>query len=139
VGAAFLDTIRNAASGYAAGELPANDRELSKRALERQGTRNELFADATPYSSGSDHDDYDSSTIAVPSLYLRDWPDIYIHTDHDTWIRSTRPSCGGRAAGSGLGICLCEHDRTAASNVTAVSHCPGRRPDRAGFQRRRSN
>jgi hypothetical protein len=38
----------------------------------------------TPYSSGSDHDDYDSSTIAVPSLYLRDWPDIYIHTDHDT-------------------------------------------------------
>ena len=48
------------------------------------GTRNELIADVTPYSSGSDHDDYDSSTIAVPSLYLRDWPDIYIHTDHDT-------------------------------------------------------
>ena len=57
---------------------------LSKPALARQGTRNELFADVTPYSSGSDHDDYDSSTIAVPSLYLRDWPDIYIHTDHDT-------------------------------------------------------
>jgi hypothetical protein len=38
----------------------------------------------TPYAAGSDHDDYDSSTIAVPSLYLRDWPDIYIHTDHDT-------------------------------------------------------
>ena len=38
----------------------------------------------TPYSAGSDHDDYDSSTVAVPSLYLRDWPDIYIHTDHDT-------------------------------------------------------
>jgi len=42
------------------------------------------MADVTPYSSGSDHDDYDSSTIAIPSLYLRDWPDIYIHTDHDT-------------------------------------------------------
>ncbi len=24
------------------------------------------------------------TAIAVPSLYLRDWPDIYIHTDHDT-------------------------------------------------------
>jgi hypothetical protein len=48
------------------------------------GTRNELIADVTPYSAGSDHDDFDSSTIAVPSLYLRDWPDIYIHTDHDT-------------------------------------------------------
>jgi hypothetical protein len=43
-----------------------------------------LIADVTPYASGSDHDDYDTSTIAVPSLYFRDWPDIYIHTDHDT-------------------------------------------------------
>ena len=48
------------------------------------GTRNAFFVDETPYAEGSDHDDYDSSTIAVPSLYLRDWPDIYIHTDHDT-------------------------------------------------------
>ena len=43
-----------------------------------------MIADVTPYSAGSDHDDYDSSTVAVPSLYLRDWPDIYIHTNHDT-------------------------------------------------------
>jgi hypothetical protein len=43
--------------------------------------------DETPYAEGSDHDDYDSSTIAVPSLYLRDWPDIYIHTDHDTLLQ----------------------------------------------------
>lgn len=83
VGAVFLDTIRNAASGYAAGELPAEAGIVETRAG-GQGTRNELIADVTPYSAGSDHDDYDSSTIAVPSLYLRDWPDIYIHTDHDT-------------------------------------------------------
>ncbi len=83
VGAVFLDTIRAAASGYAAGELPADAGIVETRAG-GQGTRNELFADVTPYSSGSDHDDYDTSTIAVPSLYLRDWPDIYIHTDHDT-------------------------------------------------------
>src|SRR5271166_4694920 len=83
VGIVFLDTIRTAASGYAAGELPADAGIVETRAG-GQGTRNELFADVTPYSSGSDHDDYDSSTIAVPSLYLRDWPDIYIHTDHDS-------------------------------------------------------
>jgi hypothetical protein len=83
VGAVFLDAIRTAASGYAAGEMPADTGIVETRAG-GQGTRNELFADVTPYSSGSDHDDYDSSTIAVPSLYLRDWPDIYIHTDHDT-------------------------------------------------------
>ena len=82
VGAVFLDAIRSAASGYAAGEMPADAGIVEIRAG-GQGTRNELIADITPYSSGSDHDDYDSSTIAVPSLYLRDWPDIYIHTDHD--------------------------------------------------------
>jgi aminopeptidase YwaD len=83
VGATFLDTIRAAASGYAAGELPAEAGIVETRAGER-GSRNELVADVTPYSAGSDHDDYDSSTIAVPSLYLRDWPDVYIHTDHDS-------------------------------------------------------
>jgi aminopeptidase YwaD len=83
VGAVFLDAIRTAASEYAAGETAADTGIVETRAG-GQGTRNELIADVTPYSSGSDHDDYDSSTIAVPSLYLRDWPDIYIHTDHDT-------------------------------------------------------
>ncbi len=83
VGTVFLDAIRSAASGYAAGESAADTGIVETRAG-GQGTRNELIADVTPYSSGSDHDDYDSSTIAVPSLYLRDWPDIYIHTDHDS-------------------------------------------------------
>jgi hypothetical protein len=83
VGSVFLDAIRSAASGYAAGELPADAGIVETRAG-GQGTRNELIADVTAYSAGSDHDDYDSSTIAVPSLYLRDWPDIYIHTDHDS-------------------------------------------------------
>jgi hypothetical protein len=83
VGAVFLDTIRAAASGYAAGDVSADEGIVETRAG-GSGTRNELIADVTPYSSGSDHDDYDSSTVAVPSLYLRDWPDIYIHTDHDS-------------------------------------------------------
>src|SRR5712671_96667 len=83
VGTVFLDAIRTAASEYASGETPAETGIVETRAG-GQGSRNELIADVTPYSSGSDHDDYDSSTIAVPSLYLRDWPDIYIHTDHDT-------------------------------------------------------
>ncbi len=83
VGAVFLDAIKTAASGYAAGELSADEGIVETR-VGAQGTRNELIADVTPYAAGSDHDDYDSSTVAVPSLYLRDWPDIYIHTDHDT-------------------------------------------------------
>jgi aminopeptidase YwaD len=83
VGAAFLDTIRAGASDYAGSGASPEAAVVETRTGE-QGTRNEFIADVTPYSAGSDHDDYDSSTIAAPSLYLRDWPDIYIHTDHDT-------------------------------------------------------
>ena len=83
VGAALLDATRAAASEYAENGGSPDEGIVETRAGE-QGTRNEFIADVTPYSAGSDHDDYDSSTIAVPSLYLRDWPDIYIHTDHDS-------------------------------------------------------
>jgi len=83
VGAALAEVIRAGAAGYAEGNDAPAAAVLETRAGE-QGTRNQFLADVTPYSPGSDHDDYDSSTIAVPSLYLRDWPDIYIHTDHDT-------------------------------------------------------
>lgn len=83
VGASFAEVIRVGAENY------AEDGEHKEAAVieERgdvQGTRNVFLVDETPYSEGSDHDDYDSSTIAVPSIYLRDWPDVYIHTDHDS-------------------------------------------------------
>ena len=83
VGAALANVIRLGAANYAeSGDAP--DAAVVETRAGGQGTRNQFLADVTPYSAGSDHDDYDSSTIAVPSLYLRDWPDIYIHTDHDT-------------------------------------------------------
>ena len=83
VGAALADVIRSGAANYAeSGDAP--EAAVVETRAGEQGTRNQFLADVTPYAAGSDHDDYDSSTIAVPSLYLRDWPDIYIHTDHDT-------------------------------------------------------
>ena len=83
VGATLANVIRLGAANYAAsGDAP--DAAVVETRAGGAGTRNQFLADVTPYSAGSDHDDYDSSTIAVPSLYLRDWPDIYIHTDHDT-------------------------------------------------------
>ena len=86
IGAAFAETIKDAATLYAEDGSHEDAAVLENRdgAL---GTRNAFFVDETPYAEGSDHDDYDSSTIAVPSLYLRDWPDIYIHTDHDTLMQ----------------------------------------------------
>jgi hypothetical protein len=83
VGAVFLKTIRSAATDYAEG-AGSPEQAAVETAGGDIGTRNQFFADVTPFETGSDHDDYDSSTIAVPSLYLRDWPDTYIHTDHDS-------------------------------------------------------
>jgi aminopeptidase YwaD len=83
VGTLFEETIKDGAAVYGEDGSGAEAAVLEDR-NGAPGTRNEFLADRTPYAEGSDHDDYDSSTIAVPSLYLRDWPDIYIHTDHDT-------------------------------------------------------
>jgi hypothetical protein len=83
VGAALAEVIKSGATFYAESGAAPEAAVLENRAGD-QGTRNVFLADVKPYSAGSDHDDYDSSTIAVPSLYLADWPDIYIHTDHDT-------------------------------------------------------
>jgi aminopeptidase YwaD len=83
VGALFAEAIKDGAAAYAEDGSGAEAAVLEDR-NGAPGTRNEFLADRTAYAEGSDHDDYDSSTIAVPSLYLRDWPDIYIHTDHDT-------------------------------------------------------
>ena len=41
-----------------------------------------FWADFTPFDLGSDHQVYESS-YHIPALYLRDSPDIYIHTDGD--------------------------------------------------------
>ena len=83
IGDTFAETIRDAATVYAE-DGSQKDAAVIEDRNGAPGTRNAFFVDETPYAEGSDHDDYDSSTIAVPALYLRDWPDIYIHTDHDT-------------------------------------------------------
>ena len=83
IGDLFAESIRDSAAVYTADGSHEEEAVIETRDG-AGGTRNAFFVDETPYAEGSDHDDYDSSTIAIPSLYLRDWPDIYIHTDHDT-------------------------------------------------------
>jgi aminopeptidase YwaD len=83
IGDTLAETIRDAATVYTEDGSHVEDAAVENRDG-APGTRNAFLVDETAYAEGSDHDDYDSSTIAVPSLYLRDWPDIYIHTDHDS-------------------------------------------------------
>jgi hypothetical protein len=56
----------------------------AKRAIRSPGGAKDAFwADITPYESGSDHWIYQEGAFAIPSIYLRDHPDIYIHTTRD--------------------------------------------------------
>ena len=47
------------------------------------GSKDAFWADITPYESGSDHWIYQEGAFRIPSIYLRDHPDVYIHTTGD--------------------------------------------------------
>jgi hypothetical protein len=49
-----------------------------------EGTKDPLVADTTPYEMGSDHDVFQEGSFRIPTIYLRDWPDVFIHTNNDT-------------------------------------------------------
>ncbi len=61
------------------------------------GSKDALWADVTPYESGSDHWIYQEGAFAIPTVYLRDWPDVYIHTTGDV-IDNIEPTKLKRAA-----------------------------------------
>src|SRR3984957_2310519 len=135
VGALFAETIRNAAAVYAEDGTHREAAVLEDR-NEAPGTRNEFLADRTPYAEGSDHDDYDSSTIAVPSLYLRDWPDIYIHTDHDT-LEQIDPTKLRRVAllGAAAGYSFASLDGAQSAQVLPFLASRAQQRLAKGFQR----
>jgi aminopeptidase YwaD len=49
-----------------------------------EGGKEPLRAEYSAYSMGSDHDVYQDSSFGIPSIYLNDWPDRYIHTNFDS-------------------------------------------------------
>ncbi|HUR80374.1 MAG TPA: DUF4910 domain-containing protein [Thermoanaerobaculia bacterium] len=51
--------------------------------LATDGSKDPLRAEFAPFSAGSDHEVYTDSSFGVPSIYLNDWPDRYIHTNRD--------------------------------------------------------
>ena len=51
--------------------------------ISRGGSKDSLIADFTPYEMGSDHDVYQEGSFRIPTIYLRDWPDVFIHTNND--------------------------------------------------------
>jgi aminopeptidase YwaD len=138
VGELFAETIRDGAAVYAEDGSHAEAAVVEDR-NGASGTRNEFLADRTPYSEGSDHDDYDSSTIAVPSLYLRDWPDIYIHTDHDT-LEEIDPTKLRRVAllGAASGYAYASVDGTKGASWLPFFAARAQRRLAEGFERAQS-
>jgi aminopeptidase YwaD len=61
----------------------AGDGDMSRAIRSPGGAKDAFFADITPYESGSDHWIYQEGAFAIPTIYLRDHPDIYIHTTGD--------------------------------------------------------
>jgi aminopeptidase YwaD len=48
------------------------------------GGKEPLRAEYSAYTMGSDHDVYQDSSFGIPTIYLNDWPDRYIHTNLDS-------------------------------------------------------
>jgi hypothetical protein len=61
----------------------AGEGDMARSIRSRGGSKDAFWADITPYESGSDHWIYQEGGFAIPSIYLRDHPDIYIHTTGD--------------------------------------------------------
>jgi aminopeptidase YwaD len=61
----------------------AGEGDMTRAIRAGRGSKDAFWADITPYESGSDHWIYQEGGFAIPSIYLRDHPDIYIHTTGD--------------------------------------------------------
>src|SRR6185369_17816118 len=48
-----------------------------------EGAKDSFVADTTAFEMGSDHDVYEEGSFRIPTIYLRDWPDVFIHTNND--------------------------------------------------------
>ncbi len=61
----------------------AGDGDMTRAIRSPAGSKDAFWADVTPYESGSDHWIYQEGGFGIPAIYLRDHPDVYIHTTRD--------------------------------------------------------
>jgi len=81
-----VNAVADVFAEYAiAGALKAASGAGSEAGLmSAEGSKDSFVADITPFQMGSDHDVYQEGSFRVPAIYLRDWPDVFIHTNNDT-------------------------------------------------------
>ena len=87
-----------------------------------EGGKEPLRAEYSRYSMGSDHDVYQDSSFSIPSIYLNDWPDRYIHTNFDS-AAHIDPTKLKRAAfiGAASGLFLATVNQESAPKMARAS------------------
>jgi hypothetical protein len=102
-----------------------------------EGGKEPLQAALVEFTMGSDHQVYTDSSFGVPSVYLNDWPDRYIHTNFDT-PANVDPTKLKRAAfiGSAVGYFLANAGPADASALLALLRQNGLRRAARMLERR---
>ncbi|MGH7600279.1 MAG: DUF4910 domain-containing protein [bacterium] len=58
--------------------------DFSAAIFSPDGSKEMLVADFHPFTMGSDHDVYQEGSFRIPTIYMNDWPDVFIHTNNDS-------------------------------------------------------
>jgi aminopeptidase YwaD len=61
----------------------AMEGDFSNANVSPEGSKDMLLADYHEFTMGSDHDVYEEGSFRVPTIYMNDWPDVFIHTNQD--------------------------------------------------------
>lgn len=110
----FGEYVRDRSAQFAA----SGDKRFAVHSNE--GSKDALHLVVSDFTEGSDHQIYDEGSFRIPSIYLNDWPDRYIHTDQDS-IDKIDPSKLKQAAiiGAASGYFLANLNSTNSTEITS--------------------
>jgi hypothetical protein len=77
VAQAFGEFVNEQSLAHASGE------SVRYPLVEPGGGKEPLLAQMSRFTSGSDNEVFTDSSFRIPTIYLNDWPDRYIHTNRD--------------------------------------------------------
>ncbi|MFZ1806740.1 MAG: M28 family peptidase [Cyclobacteriaceae bacterium] len=77
IGEAFGMYLNEVSDKYASGEAVSNP------VVSLEGGKEDLHAVLGQFHMGSDFQVFSEGSFRIPSIYLHDWPDRYIHTNYD--------------------------------------------------------
>jgi Zn-dependent M28 family amino/carboxypeptidase len=98
--------------------------DFSEAIFSPDGSKEMLVANFHPFTMGSDHDVYQEGSFRIPTIYMNDWPDVFIHTNNDSpdnidATKLRRVSVIGASAGYFLASAGANEAKTLAGEVFA--------------------